>query len=482
MSAQFSWRSQVNPSAAAAGIRLLPDDTRRIAPFAGLRGRAQAFPLRAVLLACIALAFAAGYWFSYPRDIGSEPVFNSPRESVGYHLTERFIAGHGYSMPLRHYDALPRDIAIALTPRDAANLDGEVVPKDFVGTMLLYTAVMRVHPSLALFVTPFFAVVGAWALMRVGEELFGRAAGILAFVSWLAFAPLWVNASFIFVSDLPALAFLLFALLMFVQHWRAPTALSAALLAASFCAAVMFRYPNILLAPPFVIAALLGGRIKLVHAAAAAVATLPFAGTVLLFNAIVYGDPLTTGFHLGADLMSETVNYSGESFFKQRPDVLVEYVLTYGRETSIALPVALSCAATICAVITQRSLVRVVAILTLATLAILIAYYGQQDAWGYKSPQASASVLRYLLPGFAMCTLFGAWGVVQVARRFGRLAYVLPIAPHPRGGCLRAERTRGRERSAWRRRPVGNPRARGRRRNGARCHHRRAHHGQGALP
>jgi 4-amino-4-deoxy-L-arabinose transferase-like glycosyltransferase len=286
---------------------------------------------------------------------------------------------------------------------------------------------MRVHPSLALFVAPVFAIIGAWALMRIGEELLDRTAGAIAFVCWLSFAPLWVNASFVFVSDLPALSFLLLSMLMFVRYWRQPSALGAALLAGFFCASVLFRYPNVLLAPALIIALFAGRKIRPAHAAAAVLPGVAFAATVMLFNAAVYGDALTTGFHLGAELMAETVNYSHESFFKQRPDVLLDYAKTYGREWPIAVPVGLSVAATIGAAISQRGERRAVAILATVTLAILVAYYGQQDAWGYTSAQASASVLRYLLPGFALCMLFAAWAMSRVIDRWGRGLFVLPV-------------------------------------------------------
>jgi hypothetical protein len=128
------------------------------------------------------------------------------------------------------------------------------------------------------------------------------------------------------------------------------------------------------------------------------------------------------------------VHYSLESFFKQRPDVIVQYARTYSTQPAVAAPAALALAATIYALMTRRDGVRVFAALTLATCAILIAYYGQQDAWGYKSPQVSASVLRYLLPGFALATVFAASACVSAARSWGWPAYAVPVALIIAGG------------------------------------------------
>jgi hypothetical protein len=384
--------------------------------------------MRCALLVCIAIAFGTAYWFSYPRHIGHEPEFNSPRESIGYLLTERFLDGHGYTMPMRHFDELPRDIAIALTPRDAAHVDGEVVPKDFVGTMLLYALVMSVHSSLSLFIGPAFAVASAWVLMRIGTELFGDwKPGALAFVAWLAFPPLFSQASFIFVSDLPALTFLLLAVAGFIRYWRKPTTSAVVLLAVCFSVAVLFRYPNVLLAPPFLLALVIGRKLRPSHVAAGGAAAAPFLGSILLFNWLVYGHPLTTGFHLGAGLIAETVNYSQESFFKQRPEVLVRYAWSYGTQGALITPVVMGASSAIWAALTQRGLTRLMAFLTVVTVAILVAYYGQQDAWGYRSPQVNASILRYLLPGFALCTLFGAFACVKAANLWGWGVYLVPL-------------------------------------------------------
>jgi len=384
--------------------------------------------VRSVAVACAGTLFFLAFWFSHPRPLSERPVFNSPREAVGYHLTERFLDGHGFSAPLLHYDELPRTIAIALTPRDAASLDGAVLPKDFAGTMLLYAAAMALHPSLALVLAPAFALLGAWALMRLTEELFGTAAGFIAFCVWLAFPPLWMISSFIFMADPPALAMLLLSALTFLRFWRNPTSRGAAVVTACLCAAVMFRYPNVLLVVPFVAAPLIRRRLTLTHAAAAAAVAAGFIGVLLSFNQLVYGAPFTTGFHLGAQLISDTVHYSGESFFKRRPDVFLQYLRIYGGTPVIAVPVVGAFAATAFVALRRRGEQQLMALMALAIFALLAYYYGGQDAWGYTSAQLNASVLRYLLPGFALLAAFGAGAIAAAARRAGWVLYLVPLA------------------------------------------------------
>jgi hypothetical protein len=379
------------------------------------------------VVALAAVMFFVAIWFAHPRSFSDRPAFNSPRESVGYHLTTRFIDGHGFAQPIQHYNDVPRDIALALTPRDAAAVNGDVVPKDFAGTMLLYALVMAIHPVFALFVGPAFAIVGALALRRIAIDLYGDRAGLLAFCLWLSFPPLWINSSSIFMGDPPALAFFLLSASAFVRYWQAPTLRLAILMSGLFGASILFRYPNIMIALPFVIALIAARRASLNHALAASAVAAPFAAIILIFNQVVYGAPLTTGFHLGAQLMEQTVNYSGESLFKVRPDVLLSYFFTYATVPVVALPVAAGAAALLAACLRHTGARRVFALSSAAVLILLLSYYGQQDAWGYKSAQLNASFLRYLLPAFALLTVFTSGLVASIVRSFGWGAYGLPI-------------------------------------------------------
>jgi hypothetical protein len=234
----------------------------------------------------------------------------------------------------------------------------------------------------------------------------------------------------VFVGDLQALTFLLLFVLVFMRYWREPTIDRAGLMGACFAASVAFRYPNVLLALPFCMALVAGRRVVLKHALVAGAAAVPFAAAVLLFNQLVYGDPMTTGFHLGKELIDETVNFSKESFFKRRPEVLWRYLKMYALVPVVALPVAasLGSAALVAFRKDGRGDTRMLAFVSLGLFAILLAYYGQQDAWGYASAQLNASVLRYLLPGFALLMVFGAGVLAQMAQRWGWGLYLVPAA------------------------------------------------------
>ena len=149
--------------------------------------------------------------------------------------------------------------------------------------------------------------------------------------------------------------------------------------------------------------------------------------TLLVFNALVYGDPTVTGFHLGSELLSETANFSQESFFKARPDVASSYLRAYGPALPyVSLPLLGGAAWALAVGIANPGRRRAAVVMALGTTLVLGWYYGFKDAWGSSEVQLNASVLRYLLPASAFLYVFLAGACVSAARRWGVGIYVLP--------------------------------------------------------
>lgn len=376
----------------------------------------------AIAMVGIGAVFFVLALLAYPRSLGGPQVFNSPRENVGYVLSQQLVQGDGFSYPLLHYGELPPDIGRALTPRDAAELDGYVVPKDFAGTMLFHAPLFAIWEPLVLLVTPLFALLSAFVLFKIGEELFDRRAGFVAFVAWLAYPPLFVNGSYIFTSDTISLTFLLGAALFFLRYWRERQTSDLALLALSLGAATLMRYPNAALILVFAAALWQGKRLSGSQVAMAAGLLAPFALTILVFNRLVYGDATVTGFHLGARLLADTVQFSDESFLKLRPEVVSGYLQTYVLEWPVMLAPQLLGLVFGCYAAWRRADLRVPIVTLLAVSLLVTGYYLPQDAWGWTEPEVNASLLRYLLPALALWTLFLAYGLLLVPARW------LPVA------------------------------------------------------
>jgi hypothetical protein len=115
--------------------------------------------------------------------------------------------------------------------------------------------------------------------------------------------------------------------------------------------------------------------------------------------------------------LANTVNFSGESLLKFRPAVVWRYVQTYGIDAPlISLPFVVGVAAAL--VCTRRGgRLASLSLVTLGTFLVLGAYYSGKDAWGITSFQLNASVLRYMLPAFALSYVFLGKAAYELARR-----------------------------------------------------------------
>lgn len=377
---------------------------------------------RPVAIAFIGIVFLLMYMLSYPRSFGGDQTFNSPRENVGYLLSQRFANGDGFRYPLAHFDELRPDVARALTPRDAAEIDGVVVPKDFAGTMLVYAPFFVLWPPIVLLITPFFAVASGVALYKLGKELFDWRVGMASYVVWLAYPAFFVNASFIFTSDTIALFLMITGALFFFKYWRAGTRADLLWMVGALGCATIMRYPNVIVAAALVVVLLEARKITWKDAGYAMAVIAPLAAVPLLFNRMMYGGFTVTGFHLGASLLAETANFTGESFLKFRPEVIAGYLKKYLIGWPIMLlPQVLGVGAGLYFAWARPTL-RAPLLAFLGAGGLLAFYYLPQDAWGWTSPQVSASLLRYLMPVLAVATVFFCAATIRITERYPLIA------------------------------------------------------------
>jgi hypothetical protein len=381
--------------------------------------------------AVVALAIVFwGLYLSYPRPFAKTPVFTSPRQSVGYELSRRW-AEHGKpEEPLPFYKKVPADIAPAFTPRDAASRNGKVVPKDFPLVVALFSAahllssriVPMVDPLMGVLTLVVFALL-AWELTR--SRLAVWLAGLL-FASTTSF---WSSSAWIYAPDTPAVCVVLLAIYAFVRaalssgrRWYVVGGLACA-------AAFGFRYDNALIVGVLWTAFVLGHRSEwrrwLIVPATAAIASLPFAA----FNAWMYGSPKTTGYAIAYKLIDHTANIKGRGllgvsfslFFKQthlyllRPEVLVlmlaglaglAIVLRHHDNRTV---VSLACG-------------------TIAVTLLIVGYAGTRNLTGATSFTVSSSFLRYMLPSFALFSIFAAASIAHTRRAVQVTAVVVAVA------------------------------------------------------
>jgi hypothetical protein len=408
---------------AAASAPEPPDPTRvrpRLLPTA---------PHRIGAVVALAIVFW-GLYLSYPRPFGKTPVFTSPRQSVGYELAREW-ARHGKpeeTLPL--YNKVPADIAPAFTPRDAASRNGKVVPKDFPLVVALFAAAHLASARLVPIVDPLMGVLTlvvfallAWELTRA------RLAVWLAGLLFATTTSFWSSSAWIYAPDTAAVCVVLLAIYAFVRATRSSSRAWYVVGGLACAAAFGFRYDNALIVGVFWLGFVLGHRSQwrrwLIVPATAALASLPFAA----FNAWMYGSPKTTGYAIAYKLIDDTANIKGRGllgvsfslFFKQthlyllRPEVLV--LMLAGLAGLV--------------IVLRRHDNRTVVSLAYGTLAVtllIIGYAGTRNLTGATSFTVSSSFLRYMLPTFALFSIFAAGSVARSARAVKIGAVVVAIA------------------------------------------------------
>lgn len=386
----------------------------------------------ALALAVLLVAAATGYFLAGPRSL--DAVLGAPRENVSYVLIERFTAGQGIGFPLRYEQRLPPDIALALTPRDAAKVDGEVVPQDFAGTVLTYAALFRIWKPLALLVAPLLAAAGAVLILLLARELFepdrrargrvpGGWVGVGLAALWLAHPGVALNGSLVIDLSHAATVLVLAMTLFFVRYLRRGGTRDLALMAVAAGAATTVRYQTAIIALILFVALAVMRNLSLRRLGIVALCLAPFAAAILGFNAFAYGDPFTTGYHVRRDITRAAMPGTG-ALIPTDGIAARNHLWFYAIRNPVVLVPALLGLLSAFALLRRRAQRAVLWPLLLATV-VYFAYHLGLGTWGSASPAMNASFIRYILPVLAIWLAL-LWGSARALR--GRRATLAAVA------------------------------------------------------
>jgi hypothetical protein len=400
------------PAAVEPAPRLLPNNYARIGALVALA------------------AVFAGLYLSYPRPFRHEPVFTSPRQSVGYELARQWAVTGKPNEKLPLYDAVPADIAPAFTPRDAASRGGKVVPKDFPLVVALFAAAHRVNSNLVPLVDPVMGVLTlvifallAWELTR------SRVAVWLAGILFATTTSFWSSSAWIYAPDTAAVCVVLLAVYAFVRAARSSSRFWYVIAGIACAAAFGFRYDNAVIVGGLWLAFTLARRDLwrrwLIVPAVAALASLPYAA----FNAWMYGSPKTTGYALAYRLIDQTVNIKGRGLLGVSSSLFLKQAHIYLLRPEVLLLMLAGLVGLVLAL--RRRDDRVVVGLAGGTIGVtfaIIAYAGTRNLTGANSFTVSSSFLRYMLPSFALFSIFAAGAVARRSTVMKVTALVVTIA------------------------------------------------------
>jgi dolichyl-phosphate-mannose-protein mannosyltransferase len=372
----------------------------------------------------IALPFAVGLLLVTLWIGASFEVFRTARENIAWTLTEPGMEERGFRRPILYAEAFPEHISRALTPRDGARMGSYLVPREFAGAILVIWILRRVSPFTLLVLGPVASAVSGVLVGRIGRRLFKQPNGHEFQIHWLLFPPLVMNALGGPSVDTLALAVIIGMILSFLGYLRNGSRRDAMICGILLGLAGFLRYSNFLIALPF--AVLLWNRRSPVRDWLPALgAALSFAAAILAFNFYAYGGPLTSGYQLGERLIRSSIAFESGSL----TDLSLKAVTANLATGFIGLPMVFVPLAVGCVVagfdFMKAEGTRRRQILAIVGPALLVPiFYGPRVLWGTFEPTLDGSLIRYLLPTFALVTPFA----LLVLRRFAaskKAAYLL---------------------------------------------------------
>jgi 4-amino-4-deoxy-L-arabinose transferase and related glycosyltransferases of PMT family len=369
----------------------------------------------------------AGLYASYPRPWRKEPVFTSPRQAVGYELARQWARTGKPVETLPLFDQVPKDIAPAFTPRDAASRDGKVVPKDFPLVVAMFAAAHKLNSNVVPFVEPLTGVLAlivfallAWELTRSRASVWIAA---ILFASTTSFSN---SSSWIYAPDTPAVCVVLLAVYAFVRAIRSRNLRWDVLGGLATAAAFGFRYDNAVIVGVLWFAFLLADRgswrRRLIVPAVAVLGSIPF----LLFNTWLYGSPRKTGYGLAYTLIRQTANIKGRGLLGISTSIFERQVHIYLLRPEILALIVVGLAGIV--VVLRREREPVVTAAGWGTIAItllIVAYAGTRNLTGANAFTVSSSFLRYLLPSFALLAIFAGAAIANRSKVIQAIAFVV---------------------------------------------------------
>ena len=350
----------------------------------------------------------------------------SPLVNSNYQLARQMAAGEGLRLDLPYYGYLPPDVAIALSPRDAALVDGTVVPKAFLPEILTVAGLLKFDPYLLIALAPLLGGVAVLGVFAIGYQLAssGGLAGVRTHplltggIAAGAFALLpsqWIVSSRPFGLQGLSVTCLICAMAIAIPMLRPGDATTrsvarGAIVGALFALSVAFRYPNlIIVALP--LAALLHSTRNLRMAAALVLPLVIVGISLALMHYLVYGSPMITGHQLAGATVDEAVTFSSSGYLDFNRAVFIthlKYYLTAPEFVGLAYVGIVVAAATL----RSSSWVRTYAIIAVGTFVPLLLMYSGQETHGVAYFAVNASLMRYLLPGIALLIPLAVYGAM----------------------------------------------------------------------
>lgn len=242
---------------------------------------------------------------------GINHVFTSSKENVSLALIENFSKTWNLTIPLEHHFS-SNSLKIALTPRDAAQVNGSIIPQTFPAAIIIYGLVAMLSKYLIILVTPAIFSLIICFFYKIVRQMFSEKVAILSSVLLLLMPHFLYLGTSLISDDLFSLLFLLIGIDSFINK-KLPLSTLA------FGISILFRLPNAIWALPFAVIAISKLKDKkyfknLYRFALSALFFFIPITAIALINFWLYGSPLRTGYNLQYPVINQIIGSSTRFF------------------------------------------------------------------------------------------------------------------------------------------------------------------------
>lgn len=238
-------------------------------------------------------------------------VFTSSKENVSLAFIENFSRHWDLSIPLQHHFN-SSTLQAALTPRDAAQLNGNVIPQTFPAVLLAYASIALFSNYLLILVTPLVFSFIIYFYYKITEKIFGEKTALWSGILLILMPHFLYLGTSLISDDLLSLLFLLVGMQSFLKKKMPQSAFW-------FGVAILFRLPNAIWVLPFICFATAKIRNKEFFPnwqkliLSALFFAIPIA-VIALINFWLYGSPLRTGYNLQYPVIEQIIGSSTQFF------------------------------------------------------------------------------------------------------------------------------------------------------------------------
>lgn len=381
-----------------------------------------------LIVLSFALIFFFIYMFSYPRTSSLDSIYGFDESNTINYLFPSVLYGEtgSFKYPVPYQGQLPRDIELAFTPRDAAQYNGYIVPKFFLGALVIWGTIASFDKDILLVIQPLMATFIVLALFLITRKLFSEKIALITSAIAFVFPVVWLLGLELLYNRVPAVFFFLLGLYYFIKLSESKDRKYYFLTTLFLASSIFTRYDMVLMIPPLLFYLVFIDRgIALSRKSLIAIAIFAFSlAPILLLNKELFGNFFVTGYQVEANNVVEATGYEGASYFFA---FKTAYISRYIQQYMINFAPLLTLGFILGLFVIFRDKVRnkYFAIYALYAVIILSLFHGGDVTYGFDKYYVNSAFSKHLLIGYSLMMPLLAIAILEVKRINQKAAMLL---------------------------------------------------------